>query len=158
MDQNKVTPEEAKKAYLTGHFPYMVQAFVIAAQRVPAWRLASDGTPCSYWDVLRFARHYDDEHPRKEGDRSFFYVTLEGAIGYSASGVEYQVSWVFIPMGPGAERDALVKKSLEEFEKAVAEEERNEAQRQLEDRIKALEAENARLQEALKKEKPAPDL
>lgn len=120
---NKATPEEARKAYLTGHYPYMVQAFVIAAQRVPAWRLASDGTPCSAWDVLRFAQHYDETHPRKEEDRSFFFVSLEGAIGYSASGVEYQVNWVFIPMGPGPERDALVQKALKEVEEAAAKEE-----------------------------------
>ena len=149
MDQNKVTPEEAKKAYLTGHFPYMTQAFVMAANRVPAWRLASDGTPCSSWEVLAFAQRYDEEHPRAEDDRSFFYVTLEGAIGYSASGVEYQIDWVFLPMEPGAERDALVQKALETFEKAAEEEMAAEERRSLEERVRQLEAENKRLQEAL---------
>ena len=123
MNPIKTSPEEAKKAYLTGHYPYMIQAFVIAAQRVPAWRLASDGTPCSSWDVLRFAQHYDEGHPRKEDDKSFFFVSLEGAIGYSASGVEYQVNWIFIPMGPGPERDALVQKALQEVEEAATKEE-----------------------------------
>ena len=145
MDENKVTPAEAKKAYFTGHYPYMTQAFVIAANRVPAWRLASDGTPCSSWDVLGFAKNYDEEHLRKEGDRSFFFVTLEGAIGFCPTGVEYQVNWIFFPMEPGAERDALVQKSLDTFEKAVAEEEKKEA----EARVKDLEAENKRLQEEL---------
>ena len=138
MEENKVTPAEAKKAWLTGHFPYMVQAFVMAAQRVPAWRLAKDGTPCSSWDVLRFAQHYDETHPRKEGDRSFFYVTLEGAIGYSEAGVEFLISWLFYPMEPGAERDALVAKALSELERAETEE-----------RMKELEAENKRLKEEL---------
>lgn len=149
MDQNKVTPEEAKKAYLTGHYPYMTQAFVIAANRVPAWRLASDGTPCSSWEVLGFAQRHDEEHPRKEGDPSFFFVTLEGAIGFCPTGVEYQVRWIFFPMEPGTERDALVKKSLDTFEKAVAEEQAAEERRSLEERVRQLEAENKRLQEAL---------
>ncbi len=145
MDPDKVTPEEAKKAYLTGHYPYMTQAFVIAANRVPAWRLASDGTPCSSLEVLGFAQHYDETHPRKEDDRSFFYVTLEGAIGYSASGVEYQIEWIFLPMEPGAERDTLVQEALDTLDKAVAEEEKKEAAA----RMQALEAENKRLQEEL---------
>ena len=57
-NKNKCTPEEAKKAYFTGHYPYMVQAFAIASMKVPAWRLASDGTPVQMFDVLRFAQKW----------------------------------------------------------------------------------------------------
>lgn len=122
-NKNKCTPEEAKKAYFTGHYPYMVQAFAIASMKVPAWRLASDGTPVQMFDVLRFAQKWDDEHPRKEGDRSFFYVSLEGAIGYSDTGLEYHIQWIFIPMEDCEERNKLIKQTVKEFEEAEKEEE-----------------------------------
>ena len=69
-------------------------------------------------DVFQAAKKYDESHPRKEDDHSFFYVSLEGAIGYCPTGLEFQVSWLFVPMEPGKERDALVAKVKEEFEAA----------------------------------------
>ena len=126
MEKQKLTPEQeqAKKALLTGHFPYMMQAVAIAYQIVPAWRHAEKGVPCSILDLFQAARKYDETHPRKEGDLSFFYVSLEGAIGYSPTGLEFQVAWLFYPMEPGKERDAVlakVKAEIEAAEKAEAE-------------------------------------
>lgn len=120
MEKKQLTPaqEQAKKALLTGHFPYMMQAVALAYQLVPAWRYASNGAPCSVLDVFQAAKKYDESHPRKEDDHSFFYVSLEGAIGYCPTGLEFQVSWLFVPMEPGEERDALVAKVKEEFEAA----------------------------------------
>jgi len=120
MKKAEFTKEQAKQA-LIGHYPYMTQALGIALNRTPAWRLAKDGAPCSLLDVFTFAKSYDETHPRKEKDPSFFCVSFEGAIGYSATGLEYMTSWIFLPMEPGAERDALVKKTAEEFNKAEAE-------------------------------------
>ena len=119
MDKNKKLSLEEKKI-LIGHYPYMLQALAVAARRVPAWRLAKDGAPCSLFDVFTFAKKYDESHPRKEGDPSFFSVSFEGAIGYSESGLEYAVSWLFLPMEPGKERDLLVKKDILEYNKAEA--------------------------------------
>lgn len=119
MDKNKKLSLEEKKI-LIGHYPYMLQALAVAARRVPAWRLAKDGAPCSLFDVFTFAKKYDESHPRKEGDASFFSVSFEGAIGYSESGLEYAVSWLFLPMEPGKERDLLVKKDILEYNKAEA--------------------------------------
>lgn len=123
MEEQKCTHEEAKRAYYTGHYPYMIQAFAVAATRCHAWRLAKDGTPCSLFDVLEFAQHYDDRTQREKGDRSFFYVSLEGAIGYSPTGLEFNVEWIFIPMEPGAERVALINRAMKDFERAEREEE-----------------------------------
>lgn len=120
MDKNKkLTPEE--KNILIGHYPYMLQALAVAVRRVPAWRLAKDGKPCSLLDVYTFAKSFDEAHPRKKGDKAFFSVSYEGAIGYSESGLEYAVAWFFLPMEPGKERDALVKIDKLEYQKAEAE-------------------------------------
>lgn len=120
MDKAKITPLEDKKL-LIGHYSYMMQALAVALNRVPAWRLAKDGAPCSLLDVYTFAKSYDETHPRKKDDPSFFSVSFEGAIGYSETGVEYRTSWIFLPMEPGPERDALVQKTVEEYQKAEAE-------------------------------------
>ena len=71
MEQNKCTPEEAKKAYLTGHYPYLMQAFTIACTRAVAWRFALDSSPCGHIQLYNYAQRYDEEHPRSEGDRDF---------------------------------------------------------------------------------------
>ena len=119
MDKKKkLSPEE--KSILIGHYPYMLQALAVAVRRVPAWRLAKDGKPCSLLDVFTFAKSFDEAHPRKKGDKAFFSVSFEGAIGYSESGLEYAVSWFFLPMEPGKERDALVKIDKLEYQKAEA--------------------------------------
>ena len=120
MDKKKkLSPQE--KTILIGHYPYMLQALAVAVRRVPAWRLAKDGKPCSLLDVYTFAKSFDEAHPRKEDDPAFFSVSYEGAIGYSESGLEYAVSWFFLPMEPGKERDALVKIDRLEYLKAEAE-------------------------------------
>lgn len=126
MEKQQLTPEQeqAKKALLTGHFPYMMQAVAIAYQIVPAWRHAEKGVPCSVLDLFQAARNYDETHPRKEGDPAFFYISIEGAIGYCPTGLEFQVTWLFLPMEPGKERDALVAKvkaEVEAAEKAASE-------------------------------------
>ena len=126
MDKKQLTPEQeqAKKALLTGHFPYMMQAVAVAYQLIPAWRHAGNGAPCSFLDLFQTARKYDETHPRKEDDNSFFYVTLEGAIGYCPTGLEFQITWLFYPMEPGKERDAVlakVKAEMEAAEKAAVE-------------------------------------
>lgn len=120
MKKVEFTKEQAKQA-LIGHYAYMTQALGIALNRTPAWRLAKDGSPCSLLDVFTFAKSYDETHPRKAKDPSFFCVSFEGAIGYSATGLEYMTSWIFLPMEPGKERDALVKQTAEEYRKAEEE-------------------------------------
>ena len=120
MDKKKKLSPQDKKI-LIGHYPYRLQALAVAVRRVPAWRLAKDGKPCSLLDVYTFAKSFDEAHPRKEGDPAFFSVSYEGAIGYSESGLEYAVSWFFLPMEPGKERDALVKIDQLEYQKAEAE-------------------------------------
>lgn len=120
MEKQQLTPEQeqARKAMLTGHFPYMMQAVAVAYQMVPAWRHAEKGVPCSIIDVFNAARNYDQAHPHEEGDPAFFYISIEGAIGYCPTGLEFQVTWLFYPMEPGKERDALVAKVKEELEAA----------------------------------------
>ena len=65
MEKQQLTPEQeqARKAMLTGHFPYMMQAVAVAYQMVPAWRHAEKGVPCSIIDVFNAARNYDQAHP-----------------------------------------------------------------------------------------------
>ena len=119
-NKNKKLSLQEKKT-LIGHYPYMLQALAVAVRRVPAWRLAKDGKPCSLLDVFAFAKSFDEAHPRKDDDPAFFSVSIEGAIGYSESGLEYGVSWFFLPMEPGKERDALVKIDQLEYQRAEAE-------------------------------------
>ena len=120
MDKNKKLSLQEKKI-LMGRYPYMLQALAVAARRVPAWRLAKDGKPCSLLDVYTFGKSFDEAHPRKDDDPAFFSVSSEGAIGYSESGLEYAVSWFFLPMEPGPARDALVKIDKLEYQKAEME-------------------------------------
>ena len=127
MEKADYTKEQARMAAVTGHYDYMAQALAVAVNLVPAWRLAKDMSPCPLFDVFRFAKRWDEEHPRKEGDHGCFFVSREGAIGYTETGLEFQVKWIFIPMEPGEERDAIVKATLEEYNKAE-----EEAKRQLE--------------------------
>jgi len=146
MEKVNYTQEDAKKAYLTGHYDFMTQALAVAVNRVPAWRLAKDFTPCPLFDVFGFAKRWDEEHPRKEGDPGFYYVTREGAIGYSASGLEYQIRWIFIPMEPGEERDAIVQATVDAY---------NKAEQELAAAQKAAEAKAAEAKE--KAVQPAPE-
>ena len=104
MENKKFTPEQKeqlKKAVLLGHYPYMTQALAVAIERVPAWRFAETGDPCSILDVFQSAKKFDESHPRKDDDKSFFYVSLEGAIGYCPTGLEFQVVWLFFPVKKG---------------------------------------------------------
>lgn len=126
MEKKKLSPEQkkARKMIRIGHYPYMVQAMATAYQTCHVWRYTKDKTPCSVLDIFEVAKHYDEENPRQEGDPSFFYVSLEGAIGFCPSGLEYEIGWLFIPMEPGEERDAIeakVKETLAAAQKAEAE-------------------------------------
>lgn len=106
------------------HFLYLAQALMVAAQRTPAWRTVDEGKPCSIIDIFNLAKPYDEK--RKPADSYYFMVSAEGAICIS-TGAEYLLRWLFIPMEPGEERDALVKKVAEEYDRAEAELQAEEA-------------------------------
>ncbi|MBR1594607.1 MAG: hypothetical protein IJ692_03270 [Alloprevotella sp.] len=110
MDQNR---EWAEEAFWTGHCHYLLQALAIAIARCRVWRLAATGDVFTLIEILDFAKAYDAEHPLPEGQ--FYRVTREGAIGLCL-GVEYVTQWLFTPMEPGAERDALLKELDEKME------------------------------------------
>lgn len=102
QDQNH---EWAEEAFWTGHCHYMMQALALAMQRCQVWRLAKTGKVFTLVDLFEFAKAYDTEHPLSEGQ--FYRTTVEGAIGLCLE-VEYLTKWLFIPMEPGEERDALL--------------------------------------------------
>jgi hypothetical protein len=103
VDQNR---EWAEEAFWTGHCHYLLQALALAASRCQVWRLAETGDVFTLLEMFNFAKKYDEEHPLKDGE--FFRTTVEGAIGLCLQ-VEYQTHWLFTPMEPGEERDALLK-------------------------------------------------
>ena len=103
---------------MADHFLYLAQALIVASQRTPAWRTADEGKPCSIIDIFNLAKPYDEK--RKPEDSYYFMVSAEGAICIS-TGAEYLLRWLFIPMEPGEERDALVKKVAQEYDRAEAE-------------------------------------
>ena len=71
-------------------------------------------------EIFNFAKDWDEQHPPKESE--FYLVSVEGAIGLCCH-VEYMVKWLFIPMEPGTERDALVQEMEQQLDKMAAEEE-----------------------------------
>ena len=75
-------------------------------QRCQVWRLTETGDVFTILEMFDFAKSYDQEHPLKEGE--FYRTTIEGAIGLCLH-VEYQTHWLFTPMEPGEERDAILK-------------------------------------------------
>ena len=96
------------------HYKNLMSALGDAMPMCLAWRLA--GTEDNYFnarDLFAFALSDDkEEGSLKEGQ--FYVVSAEGAIGI-ASGYEYLVSWLFIPLeGDVYEQEVLrLRKELE---------------------------------------------
>ena len=59
-----------------------------------------------------FAKAYDEKNPLPDG--YFYRTTVEGAIGI-CFGAEYMTQWLFIPMEPSEERDALLQQLKEKM-------------------------------------------
>ena len=116
---HKTPQQQAAEAFLTGHYPYLLQALAIAIDRCLVWRLAATGEPFNADDLFRFAKAYDEAHPLEKG--AFYMVSREGAIGL-APGLEYMVKWMFLPMERGAERDRL----LQQLQQVMAQQEAEE--------------------------------
>lgn len=113
QDQNR---EWAEEAFWTGHCHYLMQALALAMQRCQVWRLVDTGDVFTLMELFEFAKAYDAEHPLSEGQ--FYRTTVEGAIGLCLK-VEYLTKWLFTPMEPGKERDALLlelKGKMEQLE------------------------------------------
>lgn len=98
--------EWAEEAFWTGHCHYLMQALALAMQRCQVWRLTDTGDVFTLIELFDFAKAYDKEHPLD--DNQFYRTTIEGAIGLCLQ-VEYQTHWLFTPMEPGEERDALLR-------------------------------------------------
>ena len=96
------------------HYKNLMSALGDAMPMCLAWKLA--GTEDNYFnarDLFAFALSDDkEEGSLKEGQ--FYVVSAEGAIGI-ASGYEYLVSWLFIPLeGDVYEQEVLrLRKELE---------------------------------------------
>lgn len=116
MDQNRKWTEEM---FWTGHCHYLLQALALATQHCQVWRLAATGKIFTIFDIFDFAKAYDEEHPLPEGH--FYRTTIEGAIGLSL-GAEYLTQWLFTPMEPGEERDAILKELQPKIDAIEAEE------------------------------------
>lgn len=112
--------KQAEDAYMTGHFPYMMQALVTALPHCRVWRLADSDDIFTTIELFNFAKDWDVEHPLKDGE--FYMVSIEGAIGVSP-GAEWLTKWLFTPMEPCPERDALLKDLDERMAQMAAEEE-----------------------------------
>ncbi len=111
---------QAEEAFWTGHYPYLMQALTVAVSRCQVWRLANSDEVFTLVEVFNFAKDWDEQHPPKESE--FYLVSVEGAIGLCCY-VEYTVKWLFIPMEPGAERDALMQDMQQQLDQMAAEEE-----------------------------------
>lgn len=116
--------KQAEEAFLTGHYPYLLQALVVAQERCPVWRMVKSDDVFTIIELFNFAKDWDEQHPPKEGE--FYLVSTEGAIGLCLW-VEYSVQWLFTPLEPGPERDELVKDMLQRMEQMAAEEEGTQA-------------------------------
>ena len=106
--------KQAEEAYLTGHYPYLMQALVMAVSSCVVWRLVDSDDIFTMIDVFNFAKQWDEEHPLKNGE--FYLVSAEGAIGISP-GAEWLTKWLFIPMEAGAERDEFLQKLQKQLNK-----------------------------------------
>lgn len=102
--------KQAEEAFLTGHYPYLLQALMVASSICQVWRLVNSDNVLTYLELLKFAKEWDETHPPKEGE--FYLVTIEGAIGLCHQ-VEYLTHWLLTPMEPCPERDALIQKMNE---------------------------------------------
>lgn len=97
------------------HYKNLMSALGDAMPMCLAWKLA--GTENNYFnarDLFAFAR-YDDKEEGSLKEGQFYVVSAEGAIGI-ASGYEYLVKWMFIPLeGDVYEREVLrLEKELEQ--------------------------------------------
>ena len=109
MDTNQQNDSQTFQDYRTriGHYNSLTDALADAVLRGNlVWRIC-DGTdtPFNLAEIYRFAEKYDKENPITGTE--FYRVTREGAIGISM-GLEYRVKWLFVPMEPGLERDAII--------------------------------------------------
>lgn len=119
MDEKKNQNSEwAEEAFWTGHCHYLLQALAHAMLRCKVWRLASTGKVFTLIDIFDFAKAYDKEHPLPEGQ--FYRTTIEGAIGL-CHGAEYRTHWLFTPMEPCEERDALLQELQQKLDEMEAE-------------------------------------
>ena len=105
MNDKQQIDEKALRGVRIGHYRTLVQALTMAMMKCMAWRDADGGQTFSAKDLFDFAQKYDELHPLD--DDQFYMVSREGAIGLSP-GLEWLTQWMFIPMAPGAERDAVV--------------------------------------------------
>ena len=119
MNPQQQNQEWAEEAFWTGHCHYLLQALALAMQRCQVWRLAATGDVFTLVEIFEFAKAYDEEHPLPEGQ--FYRTTVEGAIGLCL-GVEYITQWLFTPMEPCAERDALLEELKQKLDELEAEE------------------------------------
>ena len=109
--------KRTERAFRTGHYPTLTQAVVRAMHSCLVWRMAEKDVIVTMESLFEFAKHRDQTHPLRDGQ--FYMVSLEGAIGLSP-GVEYLTEWIFIPMEPGEQRDAIVKQLAEEYDRRKA--------------------------------------
>lgn len=111
--------QQAEDAYMTGHYPYMLQALVVAQDRCQVWRMTNSDDVFTIIELFNFAKDWDEQHPPKDGE--FYLVSAEGAIGL-CRWVEYSVLWLFTPMEPCPERDELLKDMVARLADMAAEE------------------------------------
>ncbi len=113
--------QQAEEAFMTGHYPYLMQALAVAVSRCQVWRMPETDNIFTVIEIFNFAKEWDEQHPPKEGQ--FYIVSIEGAIGrcYQA---EWLATWLFIPMEPCAERSVLLKDMQEQLAKMAEEEEK----------------------------------
>ena len=130
----------------TGHYLSLTHALAAALTRCVIWR--HEGTDDKYdaLQLCRFAEEFDKEHPIQ--DRSFYMVSVEGAIGVSP-GLEYLTKWMFIPAMDEASIEKLQADIRQLEEQAKAEEEakrkaEEEAKREAEEKARKEDEEKAR--------------
>ena len=108
------------RAPLFSHYRSLVKALAVAMTKCLVWR---DGDGCKIYtakELFEYAEKFDNEN--RLGDSQYFMVSREGAIGISP-GLEWLTKWMFIPMGPGKERDFAMRQMVEQLqtERAVNE-------------------------------------
>lgn len=113
--------KQAEEAFMTGHYPYLMQALAVAVSRCQVWRLVETNDIFTLIEIFNFAKDWDEQHPPKEGQ--FYIVSIEGAIGLCYQ-VEWLANWLFTPMEPCAERYALQKEMQDRLAKMAEEEEK----------------------------------
>lgn len=116
-EKQKKYREYAEKAFWTGHYHYMMQALAVAMSHTMVWRLVGNGTAFTLKELFEFAKSEDVKHELT--GTQFYMVSREGAIGLSP-GLEYLTQWIFVPMEPCEQRDALEKQMREYIEEEEA--------------------------------------